>query len=205
MYPVTNVKVFQFMLNRIHTGNELERKSSFDYMCHLYNFLIQDRAAYYYKRYPDVFSTYEEAKQSAVIGCIHGLDHWNSKIQLERLEALSWHLKRYIENFMAREVDYTMRHKKRKENVDYISVLEDMPASKTGEPENCIELKELSNPIQEALSQLNELERNILMLHIDAGLNITEIASIVGKSRQSVHYRYNRALEKLRRSIDKTA
>ena len=162
MYPVTNVKVFQFMLNRIHTGNELERKSSFDYMCHLYNFLIQDRAAYYYKRYPDVFSTYEEAKQSAVIGCIHGLDHWNSKIQLERLEALSWHLKRYIENFMAREVDYTMRHKKRKENVDYISVLEDMPASKTGEPEHCIELNVMKKDFDITVKPMTSVKKCLI-------------------------------------------
>ncbi|MBC3537797.1 sigma-70 family RNA polymerase sigma factor [Megasphaera hominis] len=193
------------MLNRIHTGNELEKKSSFDYMCHLYNFLIQDRAAYYYKRYPDVFSTYEEAKQSAVIGCIHGLDHWDSKIQLERLEALSWHLKRYIENFMAREVDYTLRHKNRKEDIDYHTALEGFPASKTGEPEHCIVSKELSDPIQEALSQLNELERNILMLRFEADLTFPEIAQLLGKSRQRVYRHYNRALAKIRRSLDKTA
>ena len=171
----------------------------------MYNFLILDKAAYYFERYPDVFSTYEEAKQSAIIGCIHGLYHWDQTIPLKQLEPLSWHIKKYINNQLRSEVNDTLRHKNRKEDMEYHTALEGFPASKTGEPEHCIVSKELSDPMQEALSQLNELERNILMLHIDAGLNITEIASIVGKSRQSVHYRYNRALEKLRRSIDKTA
>ena len=197
MYPVTNVKVFQFMLNRIHTGNSLEKQSSLDYLCHLYNFLILDKAAYYFERYPDVFSTYEEAKQSAIIGCIHGLYHWDQTIPLKQLEPLSWHIKKYINNQLRSEVNDTLRHKNRKEDIDYHTALEGFPASKTGEPEHCIVSKELSDPMQEALSQLNELERNILMLRFEADLTFPEIAQLLGKSRQRVYRHYNRALAKL--------
>ena len=50
MYQVTNVKVFRFMLNRICNGNDLERKSSLDYLCHLYDLLIREKSFSYFER-----------------------------------------------------------------------------------------------------------------------------------------------------------
>ena len=196
MYQVTNVKVFRFMLNRICNGNDLERKSSLDYLCHLYDLLIREKSFSYFERYPDVFGTYEEAKQSAIIGCMHGLEQWDSRITLERLEPLSWHLKRYVENFMAQEVHDTLRHKKRKDEA-LSQQLANLPADKKTEPEYSVLSHEFSGEIEEAMKKLNDLERNILLMHFREGLTLPEIAELMGVTRQYIRRTYNQKKKKM--------
>ena len=55
--------------------------------------------------------------------------------------------------------------------------------------------------VEEYLSQLTEIERNIVMLHVFAGLKHNEIAKILNIKSSQVRTKYAYALKKLKRRI----
>ena len=56
----------------------------------------------------------------------------------------------------------------------------------------------LSIELSEALSQLGEEERNIVLLSIIGGLNSTEISTLTGLAPGSVRSKLSRSLAKMR-------
>lgn len=56
--------------------------------------------------------------------------------------------------------------------------------------------------IREYLSNLNEIDRNIILLHIFGGLKHYEIAKIVGLSHSNVKIRYRKAIQKLQKELN---
>ena len=56
----------------------------------------------------------------------------------------------------------------------------------------------LSVELAEALSQLNEEERNVVLLSVIGGLNSTEIASLTGLTAGSVRSKLSRSLARMR-------
>lgn len=55
--------------------------------------------------------------------------------------------------------------------------------------------------IREYLSNLNETDRNIILLHIFGGLKHYEIAKVLNLSHSNTKARYRKALEKLRKEL----
>lgn len=55
--------------------------------------------------------------------------------------------------------------------------------------------------IREYLSNLDEIDRNIILLHIFGGLKHYEIAKIVGLTHSNVKARYRKAIQKLQKEL----
>lgn len=55
--------------------------------------------------------------------------------------------------------------------------------------------------IREYLANLSDIDRNIILLHIFAGLKHNEIANLLNLSLSSVKVRYSKALQKLRKEL----
>ncbi len=60
---------------------------------------------------------------------------------------------------------------------------------------------EFAVPVREALSKLNETERQIVMLSIVAGFNSREIAEILKIPANTIRTKQRRALEKMRKEL----
>lgn len=85
-----------------------------------------------------------------------------------------------------------LRKEPRHESLDE---LEQLPAPAAGDTE-------LRLMLEEALSRLSAEERLIITLHINAGLKFREIAAITGSPIGTVLWRYNRALKRLRDTLN---
>ena len=73
---------------------------------------------------------------------------------------------------------------------------EDIPDNTDGESDSCCKMD-----IETALSKLNVKEREIVSLHLNAGLKFKEIAAIQNIPLGTALFRYNSAIKKLRRLL----
>lgn len=57
--------------------------------------------------------------------------------------------------------------------------------------------------VEEYLSYLDDLERNIVIMHIFGGLNHLEISKVLNMTHQQVRSKYSYSIKKLRKIVDK--
>ena len=55
------------------------------------------------------------------------------------------------------------------------------------------------------MKKLNDLERNILLMHFREGLTLPEIAELMGVTRQYIRRTYNLAIRKMRHHMKNAA
>ncbi len=82
-----------------------------------------------------------------------------------------------------------------------ISTLEDFPEAASSHPETKAEKNEESQNVQNAISQLTDPLRQVIVLHYTAGLTLKETADVLGISQGTVKSRLNSALIKLRKCL----
>lgn len=95
---------------------------------------------------------------------------------------------------IAKNVSYTYLDKQKEISIKD-EILEPLLDSK-----NKIKLDE-SYMIREYLSNLNEIDRNIVLLHIFGGLKHYEIAKIVRLTHSNVKQRYRKIIKKLKKEL----
>ena len=85
---------------------------------------------------------------------------------------------------------------------DYSSMMIAAPFLQRGKsPSSCFAKREYQRLVAEAVNQLRELDREILLMRNVEGLSQREIAQILGVRYDSVRKRYGRALLKLERLL----
>lgn len=95
---------------------------------------------------------------------------------------------------IAKNVCYTYLNKQKEINIDD-SILHPLCDSKYA-----TNLDE-SFMIREYLSNLNEIDRNIILLHIFGGLKHYEIAKILGLTHSNVKAKYRKIIQKLQKEL----
>lgn len=78
------------------------------------------------------------------------------------------------------------------------------PLSDYREPVNDSSLAMLREQVHEAVEQLDESSREIVLLHYFGGLTYDDIAGVIGLSTQAIHGRLQRARRKLAEILDAT-
>ena len=69
------------------------------------------------------------------------------------------------------------------------------------EASRCLEHVELKAILKNTLQELNETEREVIVMHLQADLKFQEITEVVGRSMGTVTSQYRRGLEKIRRAL----
>lgn len=69
------------------------------------------------------------------------------------------------------------------------------------EPHNGIEAQELAARLIEAIKTLPELQREVFLLHEEAGLSIEQIAHVTGANAEATKSRFRYAIKKLRTQL----
>ncbi len=82
-----------------------------------------------------------------------------------------------------------------------VSELQDIPEKSLNSAEMIAEKKEASEYLQDAINQLSEPLRQVIVLHYTTGLTLKETAKVLEISQGTVKSRLNSALLKLRKSL----
>lgn len=123
--------------------------------------------------------------EDAVSDCV--LAAWKSIGSLRNAEAFSTWIFRILSNCCASRIKEMIS---RRENLERI-FSESTPGKVSAPPSLSIELNE-------ALGQLSDEERNIVLLSIIGGMNSTEVSSLTGLTAGSVRSKLSRSLAKMR-------
>ncbi len=123
--------------------------------------------------------------EDAVSDCV--LAAWKSIGRLRSADAFSTWIFRILSNCCASRIKEIIN---RRENLESIY--------NSGKESNVSAPPSLSVELNEALGQLNDEERNIVLLSIVGGLNSTEVSSLTGLTAGSVRSKLSRSLAKMR-------
>lgn len=96
-------------------------------------------------------------------------------------------------------IDHLRRHKRHSNTAD---VDPDSQAAAGNEPEAETERSIARRRLEQALTALPEEQRDVFLLHEEAGLNLAEIAEVTGVNRETAKSRLRYAVAKLKAAID---
>ena len=99
-------------------------------------------------------------------------------------------------------IDYLRRNKRHTHVGDYDADAQPNPGES---PETVTERSLARERLQVALQDLPDEQRDVFLLHEEAGLNLDEIASVTGSNRETAKSRLRYAVNKLRVAIDEPA
>jgi RNA polymerase sigma-70 factor (ECF subfamily) len=99
-------------------------------------------------------------------------------------------------------IDNIRRNKRHTRTVD---VEPDTQPSATDQPDQETERSLARRRLNAALLELPDEQRDVFLLHEEAGLNLDQIASITGSNRETTKSRLRYAVKKLRIAIDEPA
>jgi len=95
-------------------------------------------------------------------------------------------------------IDHIRRNKRHNNEV---SIDPDDSASTTGEPEQVTEQLIAQQRLNRALARLPQEQRNVVLLFLEAGLSLDEIASVTGVKRETAKSRLRYATAKLKAAL----
>ncbi len=96
-------------------------------------------------------------------------------------------------------LNVALQHLRRKKRSDNVSISDDLHDLAMPSSEN-EELEENIKQLHYAIKQLNDIEKAIVMLHLD-GKKHEEIAEIIGITQNYVRVKMNRIKERLRKTL----
>jgi len=96
-------------------------------------------------------------------------------------------------------IDHIRRNKRHSQTVDVEPDLQPDPGE---QPEELTERALARRRLNAALRGLPEEQRDVFLLHEEAGLNLDQIASVTGANRETAKSRLRYAVRKLRAAID---
>jgi RNA polymerase sigma-70 factor (ECF subfamily) len=96
-------------------------------------------------------------------------------------------------------IDYLRRNKRHSNTVD---VEPDSQADSGDQPDDLAEKSMARRRLEAALSDLPDEQRDVFLLHEEAGLSLDQIASITDSKRETAKSRLRYAIRKLRAAID---
>jgi len=99
-------------------------------------------------------------------------------------------------------IDHIRRNKRHSQIVD---VEPDNQPDPGEQPEALVERSLAKRRLDAALRELPEEQRDVFLLHEEAGLNLDQIASVTGANRETAKSRLRYAVRKLRVAIDEPA
>lgn len=99
-------------------------------------------------------------------------------------------------------IDHVRRNKRHTHTVDVEPDTQPDPAE---QPETLTERSLARRRLNAALKELPDEQRDVFLLHEEAGLNLDQIASITDSNRETTKSRLRYAIKKLRAAIDEPA
>jgi RNA polymerase sigma-70 factor (ECF subfamily) len=99
-------------------------------------------------------------------------------------------------------IDYLRRNKRHQHEDKHEP---DQQADQGDSPEMLVELSLARERLQRALCELPDEQRDVFLLHEEAGLDLDEVALITGSNRETTKSRLRYAVKKLRIAIDEPA
>jgi RNA polymerase sigma-70 factor (ECF subfamily) len=99
-------------------------------------------------------------------------------------------------------IDHIRRNKRHSQSVD---IEPDNQPDPGEQPEALAERSMAKRRLDAALRELPEEQRDVFLLHEEAGLNLDQIASVTGANRETAKSRLRYAVRKLRVAIDEPA
>lgn len=99
-------------------------------------------------------------------------------------------------------IDHIRRNKRHSHSVDVEVVNQPDPGD---QPEALAERSMAKRRLDAALRELPEEQRDVFLLHEEAGLNLDQIASVTGANRETAKSRLRYAVKKLRVAINEPA
>lgn len=111
---------------------------------------------------------------------------------------LKGNLKSYLTTCLVNRVRDVVRRQRRRgeSSVDFVE-----PADSTTDPVQIVAADELSQRAAELLATLPYAQREVITLHINAGMPFHQIAELQGASMRTIQGRYRYGLAKLRKAL----
>lgn len=109
--------------------------------------------------------------------------------------------KTYVFQAVRNSARMIVRGRRRAGEPDRALPLTDQPADVADEASRRLEHAELKAVLESALQEVNETEREVIVMHLHADLTFQEIAEVVGRPMGTVASQYRRGLEKIRRAL----